>query len=439
VKRRATSDERRATSDELERRATSDELERRAGAASGERRTPLVALLGLLVLPGTAIAQIAVKAETVHTMAGPPITDGVVLVGRDGKIERVGLASEIGIPAGYRTLTAKIVTPGLVDAHSVVGLSGALNQPHDQMQLELSTAMQPELRAIDAYNARETLVEWLRIHGVTTVHTGHAPGALISGQTMIVKTVGNEVEDATIVPVAAIACTLGADGLAEHGKSPGTRSKAIAMLREELLKAKDYVVKLDGPEDKRPARDLRLEALGKVITRDLPLMVTAQRVVDIMDALRVAREFDIRIILDGAAESYLVLDQIKAAKVPVIVHPTMFRAGQETENLSMETPATLKKAGILVALQSGYETYVPKTRVVLFEAAEAAANGLSFEEALSMVTIDAARILGIDKRVGSLEPGKDGDLALFDGDPFEFTSHVIGVVINGQAVSQEVE
>ena len=121
------------------------------------------------------------------------------------------------------------------------------------------------------------------------------------------------------------------------------------------------------------------------------------------------------------------------------VHPTMFRAGDETENLSMETPATLKKAGIPVALQSGYESYVPKTRVVLFEAAEAAANGLPFEDALSLVTIDAARILGIEARVGSLETGKDGDVALFDGDPFELTTHVTGVVINGRVVSEEVE
>jgi imidazolonepropionase-like amidohydrolase len=409
------------------------------------RRTSITIILALAVgaavaaVPARASAQLAIHADEVHTMAGAPITDGVILIGKDGKVEKVGRAADVAIPAGYRTLTAKVATPGLVDAHSVVGLAGAMNQPHDQMQLELSAAIQPELRAIDAYNARETLVEWLRVHGVTTVHTGHAPGALISGQTMVVKTVGDEVEDAVIVPVAAVACTLGVDGLAEKGKAPGTRAKAVAMLRAELRKAKDYVAKLAGPEDKRPARDLRLEALGKVTSREIPLLVTAQRVVDIMDALRIAKEFDIRIILDGAAESYLVLDQIKAAKVPVIVHPTMFRAGEETENLSFETPAALKKAGIPVALQSGFESYVPKTRVVLFEAAEAAANGLSFEEALALVTIDAARIIGVDKRVGSLEPGKDGDVALFDGDPFEFASHVTAVVINGVVVSEQTE
>jgi len=131
-----------------------------------------------------------------------------------------------------------------------------------------------------------------------------------------------------------------------------------------------------------------------------------------------------------------VIDEIKAAGVPIIIHPTMYRAGGETENLSMETAAMLHKAGIPVAMQSGYETYVPKTRVVLFEAAVAAANGLSLEEALATITIDAARILGVSNRVGSLEAGKDADLALFDGDPFEYTSHVIGVLINGQVVSE---
>ena len=208
------------------------------------------------------------------------------------------------------------------------------------------------------------------------------------------------------------------------------------MLRAELIKAKDYVAKQAGPEDKRPARDLKLEALGKVVSKDVPLLVTAHRANDILTALRIAKEFDIRIILDGASEAYLVADQIKAANVPVILHATMSRAGGDAENMSMETAATLRKAGIPVALQSGYETYVPKTRVVLFEAAVAAANGLTFDQALATVTIDAAKIVGVDKRVGSLEAGKDGDVALFDGDPFEYTTHVIGVVIDGAVVSE---
>jgi imidazolonepropionase-like amidohydrolase len=152
--------------------------------------------------------------------------------------------------------------------------------------------------------------------------------------------------------------------------------------------------------------------------------------------LRLAQEFKLKVVLDCAAEAHQVVEQIKAAGVPVIVHPTMARAAGETENLSMETAATLRQAGIPIALQSGFEGYVPKTRVVLFEAAVAAANGLGFENALAAITIDAARMLGIDARVGSLQPGKDADLALFDGDPFEYTTRVAAVIIDGRVVSE---
>jgi imidazolonepropionase-like amidohydrolase len=400
-----------------------------------DTRAFVVGLLLIILLPLESPGQVAVRGDTVYTMTGAPIRDGIVLIGANGKIERVGPAASVQTPSSYRTLRARVVTPGLIDGHTVVGLAGALNQPHDQMQLERSAPVQPELRAVDAYNARETLVQWLRAHGITTIHTGHAPGALISGQTMIAKTRGEEVEDAVIEPIAMIASTMGEGGLAQGDRSPGTRSKAIAMLRTELLKAQDYLARSSGPEDKRPTRDLRLEALGRVLSKERPLMVTAHRATDIQNALRVAREFDVRLVLDGASEAYLLIDQLKAASVPVILHPTMWRAVGEAENLSMETAARLRDAGIPFALQSGYEDYVPKTRVVLFEAALAVARGLTFEQALNSVTLEAARILGIDKRVGSLEAGKDGDVALFDGDPFEYTSHVTGVVIDGRIVS----
>ncbi|MEM7310129.1 MAG: amidohydrolase family protein, partial [Planctomycetota bacterium] len=167
------------------------------------------------------------------------------------------------------------------------------------------------------------------------------------------------------------------------------------------------------------------------------LLVTAHRAHDLLTAIRVAQEFDIELILDGAAEAYLVLDQIMAAGVPVILHATMKRPAGEAENLGLETAAKLHQAEIPFALQSGYEGYVPKTRVVLFEAAIAAANGLGFDPALRSITIDAARILGIDDRVGSIEVGKDGDLALFEGDPFEYTTRCVGVVIEGRIASAE--
>lgn len=392
----------------------------------------LFLILGAVsVLSVSVFAQTAVKGETVWTMAGEPIKNGVVLV-KDGKIEAIGKEIEVQIPANYKVVSAKVVTPGLIDAHTVIGLAGYLNQPHDQMQVEESSPIQPELRAIDAYNAEEELIKWVRSFGVTTIHTGHAPAALISGQTMIAKTVGDNVDEATVIPMAMIAGTIGQRALESGGKSPGTSAKQAAMLREVLLKAQDYANKKDAP------RDLKMEALKMVVEGKTPLLVTAHRARDIMTALRIAKEFNIKIVLDGAAEAHLVLNEIKASGFPVILHPTMYRAGGETENLSMETASKLKKAGILFAMQSGYETYVPKTRVVLFEAAVAIPYGLSFRDALASITIDAAKIIGQDKQIGSLEVGKNADIAMFDGDPFEYTSHCIGTMINGEIVSEIV-
>ncbi len=393
-----------------------------------------------LALPAMA-QDLAVKGGTVYTSAGDPIENGVVLI-RNGKIAAVGPASDVEVPEGIETMTASVVTPGLVDAHSVVGLAGYLNQPHDQDQLERSEAIQPELRAIDAYNAREALVQWLREHGVTTVHTGHGPGEIVAGQTLIAKTAGETVDEAVVVPTAMVAATVGEGAVirnAQGRKSPGNRAKVIAMLRAELVGAREYADKQRAAardDDKEaPARDLRKDALARVLRKEIPLLVTVHRHNDILSALRVAREFDIDVVLDGATEAYLVIDQIKAAGVPVIVHPSMTRAYGEKENLSFTTAKVLRDAGIPIALQSGFESYVPKTRVVLFEAAITLQYGMAFTDALDTITIDAARLLGIDNRVGSIEVGKDGDLALFDGDPFEYTTHVTGTVIEGRRVS----
>jgi len=393
-------------------------------------------LVAALTLSSYGNAQVAIRAETLHTMAGPVIQSGVVLI-RDGKIAAVGPAQTITIPDSFRVIEAKVATPGLVDAHCALGLSGILNHPDDQDQLEHSSAIQPELRAIDAYNPHERLVEWVRSFGVTTMHTGHAPGELISGQTMVVKTTGNTVEDAILVETATVAATLGPQAQKrEKGKSPGTRGKMMAMLRSEFIMAQEYLTKRETAEDdKKPDRNLRLDMMGRILKREIPLMVTADRAQDIASTLRLAREFDIKIILDSAAESYLLIDEIAGAKIPVIVHPSMARPGGELKNSSFETAAKLHHAGIPIAIQSGHEGYVPKTRVVLFEAAIATANGLAWNDALAAITIGAAKIIGVDSRVGSLEVGKDGDVALFDGDPLEYTTHCVGVIIDGKVVS----
>jgi imidazolonepropionase-like amidohydrolase len=389
----------------------------------------------VLLLAGSvwqpAAAQLAVQADTVYTMAGSPIVDGVVLV-NNGQIEQVGPASDVAIPSDYQTLTASVVTPGLIDAHSVVGLAGIYNIDADQDQLDTSDPVQPELRAIDAYNAREELVAWVRDLGVTTVHTGHGPGAPVSGQTMIVKTNGTTVGEALVDSTTMVAMTLG-PSVEQRFQSPGTRAKTVALLREHFIQAQAYRDKMQS--NNPPPRDLGMETLTRVLDGELPALITAHRHTEILSALRLAEEFGFNLVLDGAAEAYMVLDEIQAAGVPVIVHPPMMRPGGEAANASFTTAAQLHEAGIPFAFQSGYEGYVPKTRVVLFEAAIAAANGLDRTAALEALTIDAARILGLDGQVGSLEPGKQADLVLYEGDPFEYTTRVCQVIIDGAIVS----
>jgi imidazolonepropionase-like amidohydrolase len=240
----------------------------------------------------------------------------------------------------------------------------------------------------------------------------------------------------TLVSTSAVAATLGAKALS---KSPGTRSKAIAMLRAELLKAQAHSRKIKAAEDDEekdaPAPNLKMQTLVDVLNKKTPLLMNAQRHQDIASALRLREEFGFDLILDGAAEAYLLLDEIKAAGVPIIIHPTMGRPYGDLENMTFTLAAQLHKAGIPFAFQSGYETYVPKTRVVHFEAAMAAAYGLPQETALAACTIYPAKILGLADKIGSLEKGKHADLALFDGDPLETTTHTTHVIIDGKLVS----
>jgi len=378
-------------------------------------------------------AQYAIHGKMVYTMAGKPIVNGVVIV-RDGKIAEVGPEDRITVPDGFKTIEAAVVTPGLVDARGTVGLTGIYNSAKaDQDQLETSSPIQPELRALDAYNPLEKLVAYVRGFGVTTVNTGHAPGQLISGQSVIVKTIGNTADQAMLKEVGAVLVDLSTGGLAASG-SPGTRAKMMSMLRTQFILAREAMAK----DSKEKTRDLKREMLIRVLKREIPMMITAELAQDLANALRLQREFHFELILDGAADAPKLLKEIKAAGVSIVLHPTMQRSFGDTQNLSYETASKLKKAGIRFAIQSGFEGYVPKVRLILFEAALAVANGLTLEEGLASITIDSARILGIEKRVGSLVPGKDADIALYDGDPFEYTSHCVGVFINGKQVSAEV-
>ena len=401
---------------------------------------------------------LVVQSKRVLTAAGQTIENGTIVC-LDGKIKAIGKTSEVVIPENATILKCEVAMPGMVDVRTCAGLSGILNVKHDSDQIEHSAPLQPELRAIDAYNPREELVEYIRSFGVTTIHTGHAPGELMSGQTLIAKTTGNTIEEALMVDGRAIAATL-AESSAKSGKaSPGTRGKQMAMLRSLLIEAQEFQTKLNAKANPKPAvsdgtekekngtekekeketepiaRNLRLESLVEVLAGKKALLITADRAQDIASAIRLGEEFKIRIWLDSAAESHLMIPQIKAAGISVLLHPSMARASGEKENLSFQSASKLHAAGIPFAIQGGFEAYVPKVRVVLFEAAIAAAHGLSYDAAIESITISPARILGIHDRVGSLEVGKDADLALYDGDPLEYTTHCVGVVINGKVVS----
>jgi imidazolonepropionase-like amidohydrolase len=404
----------------------------------------------------TAAEPVVVYGKKIVTATGKTILDGIVIC-VDGKIQAVGQTGEFKVPANAKVIRGEVVLPGLVDVRTCVGLSGILNFEHDSDQLESSSPLQPELRAIDAYNPREELVAYIRNYGVTTVHTGHAPGELISGQTMIVKTVGDTVESALMVDGRAIAVTL-AEASTKSGKaSPGTRGKQMAMVRSLLIEAREYSAKVvkkaaakepatgepdkEGKEkskaDEPMARNLKLEVLSEVLSGKKALLITADRAQDIASAIRLAEEFKIPLWLDSASDAHLMIPQLKAAGVTVLLHPSMARASGEKENLSFQTASKLREAGIPFAIQGGFEPYVPKVRVVLFEAAIAAAHGLSFEDAVESITLSPAKILGIQDRVGSIAVGKDADLAIYDGDPFEYTTHCTGVVIDGVVVSSE--
>ena len=388
----------------------------------------IVVLFGATTWAQNSNNSYIIDAESIHIGTGKLLSNGRILVNK-GIIQAVGTQNEIKAPYGAIRLEAQVVTPGFIDAHTVVGLAGYLNDPgSDQDQLDRSNAIQPELRALDAYNPEEPLVAHLRNHGVTTIQTGHAPGAIVSGQSLIIKTNAQRAEQA-LIHESMLTFSLGGVISGAFSK-PGTRAKAMAMIRQELYKAEEYA-------DKRAAgtltsTDLGMEALADLLDGQTQALVSVHKAQDILTALRLQKEFSFPMVLDGVAEIYLVLDQVKESGVPVVIHPTMLRATGEAVNVSMETAALLAREGIPFAFQSGHENYVPKTRVILFEAGVAVNNGLSSRLAVQHLSLYAAQLLGIDQRVGSLEVGKDADLVLFNGDPFEYTTAIDLVMIDGQ-------
>jgi imidazolonepropionase-like amidohydrolase len=405
---------------------------------------PIARVLALwLGLAGAAGAEtVVIEADVLHPVSGPAIANGRVVV-VDGRIRSVGPASGAP-PDGARVLRGSVATPGLLDAHTSVGVAGAYNVQADRDEDQRGGSHQAALRALDAFNPDEPLLRHLLEHGVVVVQTSPGPASAVAGQAGIFRTHGATADGMAIRPVSALVFNLGEAPKQAHSQNeaaPSTRMGTAALIRTALLNGREYAASRTRAggggkaEDQAPERNLGREALARVAAGELPALFVAHRADDIVTAIRIAQEFNLRFALAGATEGYLVLDTLREAGTPVLVGPVMERVGSpQTLNASYENPARLARAGLRIAIRSGYEGYVPRARVVLFEAAIAAANGLGFDAALHAVTLGPAEALGIDDRFGSLEPGKSGEVVLFDGDPFEYTSHVTAVVSEGSVV-----
>jgi imidazolonepropionase-like amidohydrolase len=379
--------------------------------------------------------RLAILAGRIHTVANGIIDDGVILI-EDGKIAAVGKRGEIQVPENTRTLSAAEVTPGLIDTHSVIGLSGQLNAPADQDQDESSDPNQADLRVLDGFNPNEALLEFLRSNGVTTIHAMPGRVNVFAGQTGVFRLAGRTAEQSVLRFPAGLLVNLGEIPKAAYpNRAPTTRMAVAGLVRTAFVQARENSRKRAEDPAKTP-RNLKLEALDLGLQKKVPVIFSAHRADDLATGLRIAQEFDLKPVLDLATEGYLIAERIAAAKAPVIVHPTMQRiaSSMETIHSNVGNAAALADKGLFVTIGTGYEGYVPKTRVLRFEMSMAAVNGLGRDRALRAVTLDAAKLLQIDAQVGSIEVGKLADLVLFDGDPLEHASHVTNTIIAGKVV-----
>jgi imidazolonepropionase-like amidohydrolase len=375
-----------------------------------------------------------VFGDRIHTAAGNVLMNGVVIL-ENGRIKSIEPdAKRLAVPKDAATYYASDITPGLIDPHTVAGLSGAWNIAADQDQDEVSDPDQSDLRALDSFNPNEPLMEFLRANGVTTIHASPGRAVVIAGQSGVFRTVGGTVLGSTLKPVAGLLVNLGEspkDAFKEKG--PKTRMAVAAVVRKAFAEAQAYKQR---PADSPKGRSTKSEALLPALAGDVPVYFAAHRSDDILTALRISDEFKLKPVLVLATDAYLIADELAKHNVPVIVHPTTQRPGamMETRNTFLGNAAFLKAKGIPVTICTCYESYVPKQRNLRHEAAMAAANGLGHDGALRAITIDAAKLLGIDKDYGSLEVGKVADLVLYDADPFEHATHVTRTFMNGRVV-----
>lgn len=385
---------------------------------------------------------IALKNGKIYTMAGEIIEKGTVLI-EHGKIKDIG--EDVKIPKGCEVIDVKgmVVMPGLIDAHTHVGIYEEGVGEDGEDTNEMTDPVTPELRAIDAVNPRDKAFEEARQAGVTTIVTGPGSANVIGGQAAALKTYGDVVDDMIIKAPSGLKVAFGENPKRVYGdqrKSPSTRMATAAILRGALVEARDYMDKLKKGKkdpDKLPDRDLGLEVLAKVLKREIPLRAHAHRADDIMTAVRIAREFNVDISIEHCTEGHRIAGRLAKEKIPAVVGPSLTaRIKIELNEKSFKTPGELVKAGVKVALMTDHPVipiqYLPVC------AALAVKEGMDEYEALKAITINAAEIIGVQDRVGSIEKGKDADIAVFDGNPLDIRSRVRLVLIDGRVVYKAV-
>jgi len=371
------------------------------------------------------------------------VTNGVIEQGdifiQEGKIQEVGKNLQVE-DEQVMDLQGAIVIPGMIDAHCHIGLAEE-NMGFEGSDInEMTDPLTPQLRAIDGINPMDGCFKKAVKAGITTVVTGPGSANVMGGQFVAMKTQGICVDEMVIKEPVAMKVAFGENPKRVYngkGKMPSTRMATAALLRTVLTETKNYMDKKKKVEEKGDAFDVQLkyEALIPVLKKEIPLKAHAHRADDILTALRIAKEFDVKITLDHCTEGHLIKEYIRESKVPAIVGPTLSHNSKiELTNKTFKTPRALTEEGIKVAIMTDHPVipieYLPLT------AALAMKEGLSFEDTLKAVTINPAEIAGIDDRVGSIEKGKDADLVVLTGSPFEVATRTLFTMIDGKVVYQ---
>ncbi len=380
---------------------------------------------------------LAVTNGRLFTVAGGIIEGGQVLL-EGGKIAAIGVGLQI--PRGARVIDAggRIVTPGFIDAHCHVGIAEeGIGWEGDDVN-EMTDPITADARAIDGINPEDQGFRDAVEAGVTAIWVAPGSGNVIGGEGATVKTHGRgrTIDQMVLLAPSGLKAATGENPkriYRDQKKMPSTRMGTAALLRESLVKASNYLQKMAAEPDKRPDRDLRLEAIGRVLRREIPLRCHAHRGDDILTAIRIAREFNIRVCIEHCTEGHRLAQELAALGIPAVVGPLLTaRVKVELRDRTPATAGVLARAGVKVAIMTDHPV-VPVNYLPL-SAALAVRAGMEESEALRAITINAAEIAGVADRIGSLEVGKDGDLVIHSGHPFDLMSQVDYTIIDGEVV-----